>query len=439
MSQPLAFEQFVQAFRATVATFPDPRKGKNKHSALVDAALGAVAVFFTQRPAFLASQRDLTARKGQSNAHTLFGLHEIPSDTQIRALLDPVSPELRVPLFPHGLATWEQTQQLAAVRAGQHRLLGGLDGTPYFSSQQISCPNCSTQPHSKGTTTSAHRLLTPVMVAPGQDTGIPLPPEFIGPQDGQDKQESENAAAKRWLRQYAPYYRAYDIPLLGAELYSNHPMGEVLVEEQGPFILGCKPDSPPTLYAQVADRELGKDLPHVMHRHHTAQGLVSYRYRYAPHLPLRATAAAIAVNWCELPITNEQGTCLSQTAFITQEKLTKTPVVSIVTAGRPRWTVENENHNTLKTKGYPLEHNCGHGQQHLASLLATFNILAVLLHPLLDRLDAKYRLVRRTLVSRKTFFDDLCALTRYICFASWTHLLDFMLHGLEVALPPNSS
>jgi hypothetical protein len=260
MNKPPPFNQFIQAFRTTIATFPDKRKGKNKHYALVDAALGAFAVFFTQSPSFLAYQRDMTARKGQSNAHTLFGLHDIPSDNQIRALLDPVSPELMVPLFHRGLATLEQTQQLAAFRSWRHRLLVVLDGTQYFSSQKISCPNCSTQTHSNGTTTYSHRMLTPVMVAPGQAKVIPLPPEFIVPQDGQDKQDCENAAAKRWLRQYAKSYRAYGITIVGDDLYSNHPMCEVLGEEQVPFILVCKPDSHPTLYAQVADRELGKDL-----------------------------------------------------------------------------------------------------------------------------------------------------------------------------------
>jgi hypothetical protein len=439
MSKPSPFKKFIQAFRTTIATFPDTRKGKNKHYALVDAALGAFAVFFTQSPSFLAYQRDMTARKGQSNAHTLFGLHEIPRDNQIRALLDPVSPALMVPLFHHGLATLEQTQQLAAFRSWQNRLLVVLDGTQYFASQKISCPNCTTQTHSHGTTTYSHRMLTPVMVAPGQDKVIPLPPEFIVPQDGHDKQDCENAAAKRWLRQYAQYYRAYGMTILGDDLYSNHPMCEVLIEEQVPFILVCKPDSHPTLYAQLADRELGKDLHQVTHRHHTAQGLAIYTYRYASQLPLRATDDAIAVNWCELMVTTEQGTRLYQNAFVTQEPITKKNVVSMVTAGRTRWKVENENNNTLKTKGYHLEHNFGHGKQHLASLLATFNILAFLLHTLLDLLDAKYRLVRQTLVSRKTFFDDLRALTRYLCFASWAQLLDFMLQGLEVALPPNSS
>ena len=162
-------------------------------------------------------------------------------------------------------------------------------------------------------------------------------------------------------------------------------------------------------------------------------------YRYAPQLPLRATADAVHVNWCELTVTTAQGTCLYHNAFVTQEPITKKNVASLVAAGRTRWKVENENNNTLKTKGYHLEHNFGHGQQHLAALLATFNLLAFLLHTLLDLLDAKYRLLRRTLVSRKTFFDDLRALTRYICFASWAQLLDFMLQGLEVVLPLNSS
>jgi len=105
MSTPSPFNQFVQAFRAPIATFPAKRTGKNKHYSLVDAALGAFAVFFTQRPSFLAYPRDRQARQGKSNAHTLFGLEEIPSDTQLRGLLDPVSPELVFPLFDRGVAT----------------------------------------------------------------------------------------------------------------------------------------------------------------------------------------------------------------------------------------------------------------------------------------------------------------------------------------------
>jgi hypothetical protein len=59
----------------------------------------------------------------------------------------------------------------------------------------------------------------------------------------------------------------------------------------------------------------------------------------------------------------------------------------VVAAGRSRWKIENENNNTLKTKGYHFEHNYGHGQQFLSSLLATLILLAYGLHTLLEWME----------------------------------------------------
>jgi len=439
MSKASPFTDFLHAVRTAAATFPDSRKGKNKHYTVRDAALGAFAVFFTQSPSFLAYQRDMTKRQGQSNAHTLFGLSEIPCDNQMRTLLDPVPPELLSPVFDHGFSTLAETQQLAAFRSWQKRLLVVLDGTQYFTSHQISCPQCSHQTHRNGTTTYSHRMLTPVIVAPHQNKVIPLPPEFIVPQDGHAKQDCENAAAKRWLRKYAALYRAHNITILGDDLYATQPICEVLIEERLPFILVCKPDSHLTLYAEVAQRTLGKDLHQLTLSVHSTSGVTHATYRYASHLPLRASADTLYVNWCELTLTDATGTQLYHNAFMTQAALTTKTVAPIVQAGRTRWKVENENNNTLKTQGYHLEHNFGHGTQHLAALLATFNLLAFLFHTLLDLLDTQYHQLRRTLVSRKTFFDDLRALTRYLCFTSWVHLLAFMHQGLHGHPPVNSS
>ena len=52
-------------------------------------------------------------------------------------------------------------------------------------------------------------------------------------------------------------------------------------------------------------------------------------------------------------------------------------VVALVAAGRSRWKIENENNNTLKTKGYHFEHNYGHGKQHLSAVLASLILLAL--------------------------------------------------------------
>jgi len=77
--------------------------------------------------------------------------------------------------------------------------------------------------------------------------------------------------------------------------------------------------------------------------------------------------------------------------------------------------------------------------QHLSSFLATLNILSLLFHTFLELLDQKYRLLRTHLPTRKTFFEDLRALTRYLYFESWDHLLTFMIEGLELDILPNTS
>jgi hypothetical protein len=73
-----------------------------------DAALSAFSVFFTQTPSFLAYQRMMEGSKGKSNAQSLFGVHQIPSDNHIRDLLDPVKPEQVFAVFEEILQVLER-------------------------------------------------------------------------------------------------------------------------------------------------------------------------------------------------------------------------------------------------------------------------------------------------------------------------------------------
>lgn len=94
----------------------------------------------------------------------------------------------------------------------------------------------------------------------------------------------------------------------------------------------------------------------------------------------------------------------------------------------------------MKTQGYHFEHNYGHGQQHLSSLLATLILLAYLLPTLLEWMDDQYGLLRQKLPSRQRLFNDLRALTTDFYFESRAALLDFMLRGGSSPTPkPNTS
>lgn len=137
------------------------------------------------------------------------------------------------------------------------------------------------------------------------------------------------------------------------------------------------------------------------------------------------------VNWCERTTTEESGHVLYHNTFVTHLALDDRTVPEVIAAGRGRWKIENENNNTLKTKGYHFEHNYGHGQQHLSSVLASLIILAFLVHTVLEWMDDQYQLLRRKLPSRQRLFGDIRTLTGYLCFDNWEALMTFMLHSFE--------
>jgi hypothetical protein len=299
----------------------------------------------------------------------------------------------------------------------------------YFSSQKLHGPCCSRKTHNNGKVSYAHTVVTPVLVKPGCDKVMPLAPEFIRPQDGHEKQDCEINASLRWLESRGSQYAALGTTVLGDDLYCHGPFCRALLAKGLEFILVCKPDSHKTLYEWVDDLERTGIVKTVVHKRWTGKRHETDTYRYVSAVPLRNADDALAVNWCEITTRTAGGKVLYRNAFATSLMVDDANVVEVVASGRARWKIENEHNNTLKTKGYRFEHNFGHGQQFLSSLLATLILLACLLHTLLDLMDDQFCLLRQKLPSRKRLFDDMKALTTYRCFDSWEHLLDFMLDG----------
>ncbi|BAI91834.1 putative transposase [Limnospira platensis NIES-39] len=181
-------------------------------------------------------------------------------------------------------------------------------------------------------------------------------------------------------------------------------MCEQFLKHQLNFILVCRQESHTTLHEHLD----GIELPTVTTLGWTGKVEETYTYRYLNAVPLRDSDDALLVNWCELTVTTADGQVSYHNAFATNYPLSEENVAEVVLAGRTRWKVENENHNTLKTKGYNLEHNFGHGKQHLSSLLATLNILSLLFHTFLElsrgrercrHLPLPYKTVRETFTS----------------------------------------
>ena len=110
-------------------------------------------------------------------------------------------------------------------------------------------------------------------------------------------------------------------------------------------------------------------------------------------------------------------------SFVTDLTITTETIAEIAACGRARWKIENETFNVLKTNGYHLEHNFGHGKKTLASVFVVLNLLAFAFHTVAQLCVIAWRNARATCGARYRFFEHLRTVTAYIVFDGWPHLL----------------
>jgi hypothetical protein len=336
-------------------------------------------------------------------------------------------------VYRHIFLELEGTDVIKRRRSFAKQLLVAIDGTEYFSSKAIHCQNCSHRQLSNGKTNYFHSVLTPVIVQPGNETVISLNRSSLCRRMGMKNRIVRSKRPNAGSKSGGTSMPSAASPSWATICSAESRFCRALKDKGLHFMLVCKPDSHPQLYQTVAFLAANGVLGRKVVRRWVGKYAEIATYRFANKLPLTGEADALGVNWCEVTLTREDtGEQLYKNAFATDFEVTDTTVEAIVRDGRARWKVENENNNVLKTKGYHLEHNFGHGDQHLASLLLSLNLLAFLFHTVLDLVDEQYQAIRQTLGTRRRFFQDLEALLRYFQFGNWDEVLDFMFKGLEL-------
>ena len=397
-----------------------------------DIGLAAFSVFFMQSPSFLAHQKALEELRGRSNANTLFGMTKIPSDNHIRQMLDGAPPDHFDALFAEIVRDLSASGGLVSLRRLDGRVLIALDGSEHFCSRKIQCPHCSTRKRSDGETEYFHSFVGATLVAPGHATVLPLPPEFVRPQDGAKKQDCEPNAARRWLSRVGRDYAWLKPIYLGDDLYGHQPMCADVLAAGGSFIFGCKPSSHKTLTEYLT----GVDLDSFSETIGVGSAKRIHRYRWMEDVPLRDGKDALKVNWLEIEISKPNGKVTYRNSFVTDLPITKQSAAEIAACGRARWKIENETFNVLKNNGYNLEHNFGHGKDTLASLLVALNLLAFAMHNACDLVEASWQEGRQKVGAKMRLFEHIRTVTTYFVFPSWGSLLRTIRTGRPPPQPP---
>jgi hypothetical protein len=420
----LILDRLLTGLHDACAAFPDKRKGAGDYS-MADIGLSAFSLFFMQSESFLSYQRSLEEGRKTSNCHTLFGMAKIPTDNHIRSMLDPVHPSHLQSSFDQVIATLRARGGMKEFERLGGRALIALDGTEYFCSQKLGCPQCQTRKRSNGKTEFYHSMLAATLVAPGHNMVVPLMPEFIAKPDGAEKQDCERNAAKRWLAAHGARVKELRPVYLGDDLFACQPICEAALANGADFLFTAKPDSHKTLY----DFMNGATFDEVSQLRKEGGKKLTYRYRWFSEAPLRDGKDALSVNWIGLAISDAKGKTTYEGAFVTSLEVSRETVAEIAACARARWKIENESFNILKNNGYHLEHNFGHGKQNLAMLFAAMNLLAFAMHTVCDCLEDLWVKAREAKRSRKRFFEHIRTITAYLVFPDWWSLMTTLINS----------
>jgi len=397
---------------------------------LTDALMSAFAMFSLKDPSLLAF--DQRRQDPSDNFRTVYGIETVPCDTQMRTILDPVEPAQLRPMFQDVFRSLQRGKALESFAYLDGHYLVSLDGTSYFSSKKVHCESCLKRQHSNGSVTYSHQFLGATLVHPDHKVVIPLAPEPIINDDGHTKNDCERNATRRWLQQFRRDHPHLPVIIIEDALSANAPHLDDLRAARVHFIIGVKSGDHAFLFERLrANDEAGRTQ--LLTEVETATGVL-HHFRFHNGEPLNASHPDCLVNVLEYWEIHPDGK-IQYFSWITDFVLTPNNVYHIMRGGRSRWKIENETFNTLKNQGYHLEHNYGHGEQHLSVVLMLLMMLAFLVDQTQQLCCPVFQAALEKLKSKRNLWDKMRSYFIAFLFDSMTELLTALVVGIEPQRP----
>jgi len=422
MVRPITTKSLLKTVRSGFGQIADHRAANGSIS-LNDALMSGFAMFSLKDSSLLEFD---DRRSKDQNLKDIYGLEKIPSDTQMRTILDPVAPERIKPIFKDVYQVVKQNGVLEKMKFVGHYLVS-LDGSGYFSSKKINCGNCLERKNSKtGEITYHHQMLAGAIVHPDMETVLPLAPEPIIKQDGEKKNDCERNAAKRFMAQLRADHPDEPFIITEDALSANAPHIRALTKYNLRFVLGVKEGDHAFLFEQVEQAQQAGQTT----EYEVIRKKITHRFRFINQIPLNASNQNVRVNFIEY--WEIKGDKIQHFCWITDLTVTKINVFDLMRGGRARWKIENETFNTLKNQGYNFEHNYGHGQQNLSVNFALLMMLAFLIDQIQQLAFPLFQAVLKKEGSRKRLWQHMRALFYTLAFASLEDIFRALLYGYSV-------
>ena len=416
----LRFGELLRDLREATEQIKDTRNQEKITYSLSDIYISAFALFYLQDPSLLEFQRRFREQTQKSNLATIFEVEAIPSDTQLRDVIDLHGNEPIMKVFKHFFQRLQRGKQLEVYHFLKQFYLIVIDGSEYFSSESIHCKKCLVKENKKdGEKRYHHQILQSTLVHPDRREVIPLSPEFIRNGDGKAKQDCERNAGKRLVKKIKAEHPYLPVIIVGDSLYSNTPFLRELKGCNYSYLLVAKPTDHKSLYRDIDGLRKGGRVD----KHKRVEKEREYVYEWVNGVELTGELDSPQVNFFQLTIIRN-GKVTYKNGWVTDIEITEDNIEELVRGARARWKIENEGFNTLKNHGYHLEHNFGHGTNNLSETFFLLNLLAFFFHQIFQLSDGLYQETRRGFSARQEFWNCIRSTFRLFVFSSWEQLLE---------------
>lgn len=422
----LRFGDLLKSLQIVLSRIADKRDPSRITFSLKDVFTSGFAIFYLQDPSLLAFQRRFEEEVEQNNLRTVFGVEKIPSDTQLRDIIDEHENQGLLTVFDDYLHRLQRGGQLKKYQFLDSRYLIALDGSEYFTSKQIHCEKCLMKKTSDGLRYH-HQILQSTIMHPDMKQVLPLAPEFIRNGDGGKKQDCEQNAGKRLVNRVKKDHPRLPLIWVGDGLYSKAPFIKTLKDNGYSYILVAKPNDHKYLYSEIQAFRESRDLEYK--KEPGLQKNSEFHYQWINGVPLNGQADSPMVNVVLFHIVKNGKKTVGNT-WVTDLEITQDNVSEIVRGGRSRWKIENESFNTLKNQGYHLNHNFGHGQKNLSESFFLLNLLAFYFHQIFELTSPEYKQARSRFSSKMEYWNCIRSMFTLFLISSWDDLL------LRINSPP---
>jgi len=383
-----------------------------------DCIMSGLAVFGLKFPSLLKFEEGKMESTIRRNLRNLYHVKNTPSDTCLRERLDVLSPSNFRRPFKVIFAFLQRGKMLERYLYFGKYYIMSIDGTGHYSSKKVHCKNCCEKHHRNGEITYYHNMVGASIVHPDEKIVIPLAPEPIVKGDGDNKNDCERAASKRLLKNFRREHPHLKAIVVEDALSANYPHLSLLDKLNLQYIIGIKSGDHDFLFdyvkhARAKELVINKDK-------------VRHRFRYVNNVPLNDANFDYRVNvieyWEDKPSAKER-----YFSWITSFEITEGNVFDLMRAGRSRWKIENETFNTLKNQGYNFEHNYGHGNNNLCSVMLMLMLLAFLIDQVQDLCCSLRKNLKEKLGPWYAVFEVIRAMFGMIIWDNWVQMYNFII------------